>query len=77
MNDNLAKLLSTLAIWTATALIFILGFFKCPVNGFAVFVWGGIGMGLAFAPAIATTAIWKHRETPTSPNSTDAPPKKN
>ena len=64
MNDNLAKTISTVAIWLATALIFVSGICRMNVNGFGLFIWGVIAVALAIAPAVATHAIWNRPSPP-------------
>ena len=59
MDNNKAKAVGTVAIWIATALIFIFGVFKCNATGDGMYLWFFIGIALAISPAIATRAIWK------------------
>ncbi len=59
MNDNQAKTLSTVAIWIATAVIFVFGVFRMQWDGvLAGMFWMVISLVLAIAPAVATQAIW-------------------
>jgi len=61
MEDNKARVMSTIAIWIATALIFIFGVFRANATGDAILLWFIIGIALAISPAIATRAIWKSK----------------
>jgi hypothetical protein len=61
MDNNQAKVVSTVAIWTATAFIFIFGVFQANATGDAIYLWFFIGIALAISPAIATRAIWKSK----------------
>ena len=69
INDNASRLLSTVAIWVATAVIFVFGFFggKIHVDGIAIYFWGAIGLALAVSPAIATKAIWQSKTAADQP----------
>lgn len=77
MDDNQARTLSTVAVWTATTLIFLF-----VVRNFS---WSDIVSGmfimlvtvsLAIAPAVATQAIWS-RSSSDSPRKSESeePPK--
>ena len=59
ISDNTSRLVSTLAIWSATAVIFIFGFCQMNVDGLALIFWGVIGTALAVGPTMATMTIWK------------------
>jgi uncharacterized membrane protein len=61
MEDNKARVVSTVAIWIVTALIFIFGVFKCNATGDGIYLWFFVGIALAISPAIATRAIWKSK----------------
>jgi hypothetical protein len=63
MNIDLhsSRLLSTVAIWIATALIFIFGFCRMNASGAALLPWFVIGLALALGPAFATAAIWNFK----------------
>jgi len=59
----MARTVSTSAIWLASALIFIFGFFQIHMTGdVAIFMWFIIGLVLAGGPACATYAIWKSKQ---------------
>jgi hypothetical protein len=62
MEDNKARMISTVAIWIATALIFIFGVFRANATGDATYLWFLVSLALAISPAIATRAIWKFRK---------------
>ena len=64
MSKNTTRLLATCAIWIATALIFIRGYFdRLDVRGaFPTFIWATFGIALALSPALATRAVWKTRD---------------
>jgi hypothetical protein len=68
VDDNAGRLLSTVSIWIATAVIFVFGFFRMNVSGEGMFLWFLIGVALAVGPVIATKAIWKS-QTPAKPGS--------
>lgn len=61
MEDIEARVLSTVAIWIVTALVFIFGVFKCKAAGDGIYLWCFVGIALAISPAIATRAIWKSK----------------
>ena len=61
MDNNTARVVTTVAIWIVTALIFIFGYFRCNATGEAIIWWFLIGIALAISPAIATRAIWKSK----------------
>jgi hypothetical protein len=61
MEDNKARVVSTVTIWIATALIFIFGVFQANATGDGIYVVFFIGIALAISPAIATRAIWKSK----------------
>ena len=70
IDINSSRLLSTVAIWTATALIFILGMCRMNFSGTAVGAWILISGLLALAPALATAAIWNPK-LPGKPDQTN------
>jgi hypothetical protein len=61
MEDNKARVLSTVVVWIATALIFIFGVFNCRATGDGIYLWFFVGVALAISPAIATREIWKSK----------------
>lgn len=62
MNENMARFLSTISVWTATALIFILGVFRFHAEGIGVFLWSMLALGLVWAAIESTQAIWGKRD---------------
>jgi hypothetical protein len=62
MDDNKARAVSTVAIWGATALIFIFGVFRSNATGDGIYLWFLVSLALAISPAIATRAIWKSKQ---------------
>lgn len=73
MNDYQAKTLSTVAIWIATAVIFVFGVFRMQWDGvLAGMFWMVISLVLAIAPAVATQAIWSR---PSSKDDLNGSPK--
>ena len=74
MNDNLARTISTVAIWLATAIIFVGGICRMNVDGLGLLAWMVISLAVAIAPAVATRAVW-HRPPSDSSPERDSPPK--
>ena len=54
----MARFLSTVAVWTATALIFIFGVFRFHSEGIGVFLWSMLALGLVWAAVESTEAVW-------------------
>lgn len=73
MNDNMAKLISTLSVWTATAFIFVFGVFRFSSNGIGVFLWAMLALALVWAPVTATQAIWRAPTEPEQKNRSAQP----
>jgi len=61
IDDNKARIVSTVAIWIATAVIFVFGVFKCNATGDGIYLWTIVGLALAISPAVATGLIWKSK----------------
>lgn len=61
IDDNTARVISTVAVWAATAVIFVFGVFHFSATGDGVFWWFLIALALAICPALATRAIWKSK----------------
>ncbi|HTR43248.1 MAG TPA: hypothetical protein VMH87_16670 [Pseudomonadales bacterium] len=69
-NDpDVTRLFSTIVVWIAAAGMFIFGFTKLGATGYAIPLWGIIGLALVISPAVATVAIWKSK--PNSNKSSD------
>jgi len=72
MNDNKMKTISTVAVWIATAVIFIFGVFSFHWTGdFAGILWAVVAVALAYATVQATRVIWKY---PPSERPGETPP---
>jgi hypothetical protein len=76
MNDNLAKTVSTVAIWLATAIIFAGGVCRMNVDGVGLLAWAVISVALAIAPAVATHAIWSRSAQDTGARRESEPAKR-
>lgn len=75
MDDNQAKTISTMAIWIATACIFIFGVFRFSADGFfPVLFWMLTSLALAVAPAVGTQAIWKSQSSEKPPETNSNKP---
>jgi hypothetical protein len=59
MDDNNTRIISTVAVWIATAMIFVFGVFRCNASGDGMYLWSIVSLALAISPAVATRAIWK------------------
>jgi hypothetical protein len=59
IDDNATRLLSTIAVWFATAVIFVGAEINCRATGDGVYLMTIIAVAMAASPAIATKAIWK------------------
>jgi len=63
MNDNTAKVMATVVIWTALACIFIFGIFSSgwrPLMNFPYLLMGAIFL-LCAAAFGATVAVWRYK----------------
>ena len=47
-----------MAVWAATALIFIFGVFRFNSQGIGVFLWAMLALGLVWAAIESTQAVW-------------------
>lgn len=74
MNENMAKFLSTVSVWTATALIFILGVFRFHAEDLGVFLWAMLALGLVWAAIESTKAIWGQRDSKKEDRKADTAP---
>lgn len=64
MNDHSAKMLSTVAIWIATACVFIFGVFRFNWNGVpSGLLWTIVSLAIASGAAMATQAVWRSDST--------------
>jgi hypothetical protein len=65
MNDHSAKMLSTLAIWIATACVFIFGVFRFNWTGVpSGLLWTIVSLAIASGAAVATQAVWRGDSAP-------------
>jgi hypothetical protein len=63
MDDNMAKVISTVSIWGAVACICIFGIFAKSWGMTTLPFAAGIVVTLGIAAAIATMAIWRERKS--------------